>query len=65
MTGSTATADPAVVVVEVMLALGLRGHTVAVTPENGPALSVLAGLMLRQFGIDPAQSSGRSSGGTT
>lgn len=47
----TCGADPAVVVTELMLALGLRGHDVAITHANGPRLFRLGGLMLAEFGL--------------
>lgn len=43
--------DAAVVVCEVMFALGKRGHDVAITHENGPRLMQLGDLMLAEFGI--------------
>jgi hypothetical protein len=50
----------AAVVAEVMLALGVRGHDVAITARNGPRLLRLGALMLAEFGLadDVAAASG-------
>jgi hypothetical protein len=44
-------ADAAALVADVLLALGLRGHDVKVTPVNGPRLVRLGALMLAEFGV--------------
>ncbi len=43
--------DAAVVVTEVMIVLGLRGHDVKVTAANGPRLMELGEAMLAEFGL--------------
>ena len=43
--------NAAALVTDMLLALGLRGHDVKVTHENGPRLVRLGALMLAEFGV--------------
>jgi hypothetical protein len=56
-------ADAAALVVDVAVALALRGHPARITHENGPRLVRLGALMLAEFGVGTAESAEESDAG--